>query len=82
MHMMMGPLHIEMATSSMIGDWLEGSGWIEMLTKSGMQTPGRAESLLSGNPKRSRYAHQVSCTVLNISLCLKYMRKLTQIKTL
>lgn len=65
--MMMGPLHIEMATINMIGDWLQSSGWVNIIIKSEMHTPGRADSLLSGkHPKRSRYAHQVSCSVLFI----------------
>jgi hypothetical protein len=34
---------------SAIGDWLEGSGWVELLTKSSINTPGRAESMLRGN---------------------------------
>ena len=47
--MMVGSLHIEMNFLSAIGDWLEGSGWVELLTKSSINTPGRAESMLRGN---------------------------------
>jgi hypothetical protein len=53
--MMMGPLHIEMAFAAAIGDWLESSGWVEIIIKSEINTPGRADSLLTGkHPKRSR----------------------------
>ena len=31
---MMGPLHIEMAFISAIGDWLEGSGWVDISNRS------------------------------------------------
>jgi hypothetical protein len=66
--MMMGSLHIEMNFLSAIGDWLEGSGWVELLTKSSINTPGRAESMLRGNQvKRSRYVHQVSCLLSTFS---------------
>ena len=62
---MMGPLHIEMAFLSTIGDWLEGSGWTELLEKSKINTTGRIESFLHGSKvKRSRYAHQVTLGAL------------------
>ena len=65
--MMMGPLHIEMAFLSLIGDWLESSGWVEALVKSSISTSGKADSFLKGNhPKRSRYAHQVTCASLSL----------------
>ena len=31
---MMGPLHIETAFISAIGDWLEGSGWVDICKRS------------------------------------------------
>ena len=37
--MMMGALHIEMAFLNTIGDWLEGSGWVEVLAKAEVNTP-------------------------------------------
>ena len=62
---MLGPLHIEMAFLSTIGDWLEGSGWTQALEKGNISTTGRFESFLSGKKvKRTRYAHQVSPAVL------------------
>ena len=54
--MMMGALHIEMAFLNAIGDWMEGSGWVEVVSKAEINSPGRAEAFLSGSHvKRSRY---------------------------
>ena len=55
---MMGPLHIEMAFISAIGDWLEGSGWVNIFIRLKINTVGRVESFLGGTSvKRSSYAH-------------------------
>ena len=57
----MGPLHIEMALLNAIGNWLEGSGWLEVFNKTKISTPGRVNSFLLGSlVKRSRYAHLIS----------------------
>ena len=57
---LMAPLHIEMAFISAIGDWLEGSGWVDTFKKSKINTAGENESFLSEvNIKQSRYVHQV-----------------------
>lgn len=54
---------------AVIGTWLEGSGWEEMVVKCGLTTSGRAEGLLkSDHIKRARYAHEVSLAALNILL--------------
>ena len=67
--MMMGALHIEMCLLSTIGDWLDGSGWVELLVKSNISTPGRIESMIQGKQvKRCRYVHQVSCAALYLKL--------------
>ena len=61
----MGALHIEMASFSMLGDWLKGSEWIQLLTLANVTTPDTAESFLSGSHvKRTRYAHQVTAVAL------------------
>ena len=61
----MGPLHIEMAFLSAIGNFLEGCGWTETLEKTNINTPGRVDSLLDGGKfKRSYYAHQISLAAL------------------
>ena len=70
----MGLLHIEMNILTAIGDWLEGSGWIDLLVKSSIKTPGRADRMLQGKQvKRSRYVHQVSCAALYLLLCDAYV---------
>ena len=64
---MLGGLHIEMAIATMIGKWLTGSGWTEMLMRAEFATSGRCDMLLRGsNVKRSRYAHEVTLAVLHI----------------
>ena len=65
----LGGLHIEMAFMSMIGDMLEGSGWVDALIKSGLGSPGVVESFLSSSShvKRTRYAHEVTaCTLYSL----------------
>jgi hypothetical protein len=48
-----------------IGDWLDGSGWVEILVKADINTPGRAESMLQGrHVKQCRYTHQVTYAAL------------------
>ena len=53
---------------SMIGDVLEGSGWVDALIKSGLGSPGVVESFLSSSHlKRTRYAHEVTaCTLYSL----------------
>ena len=73
--MMMGALHIEMCFLPTIGDWLDGSGWVELLVKSNTNTPGRAESMLQGQQvKRCRLVHQVTCAALFLVLSDTYQR--------
>ena len=64
----LGRLHIEIAFMSMIGDVLEGSGWVDALIKSGLGSPGVVESFLSSSHvKRTRYAHEVTaCTLYSL----------------
>ena len=65
---MMGPLHIEKNFIEAIGDWLEGSGWVEMYVYSKITTSGKPDGFLncSGKAgiKQARYAHQVTLAVL------------------
>ena len=66
---MMGELHIEMASLRMLGQWLDGSGWLQCLVESGVTTAGVAESCISAsNVKRTRYAHSVTAAALYICL--------------
>ena len=64
---MMGGLHIEMCILSMLGKWLTGSGWTEILVTADVCTSGRADSFLKAqHVKRSRYAHQITVAALHI----------------
>ena len=50
-----------MEVMSLIGNWLEGSGWVEIVQNSCISTPGRVEHFLTGKSiERTRYAHQVT----------------------
>ena len=42
---MLGGLHIEMATLNMLGKWLDGSGWSSALVEAGITTSGRVAAL-------------------------------------
>jgi hypothetical protein len=66
---MMGGLHIEMATLKMLGHWLNNSGWASALVQADITTSGKAEAMLKGSHvTRSCYAHQVSACALYILL--------------
>jgi len=41
---MFGGLHIEMAALKTIGDWLRGSGWVQVLVQADLALPGIADS--------------------------------------
>jgi len=64
---MLGGLHIEMATLNMLGKWLDGSGWSSALVEADITTCGRTAALLSSSHvKRFCYAHQVTVASLHI----------------
>ena len=64
---MMGGLHIEMASLKMVGHWLNNSGWDSALVQADVTTRGRADAILkAAHITRSRYAHQVSACALYI----------------
>jgi hypothetical protein len=63
----MGGLHIEMASLKALGSLLKGSGWVEAVTAAGITTPGTAEALLSASHvRRCRYLHEISASALHI----------------
>lgn len=43
---MLGRLHIEMALLSVMGNWLNGSGWVAIMATANDTTEGRAYALL------------------------------------
>ena len=62
-----GGLHIEMNILKVLGDWMKGSEWDELLVQADVTTTGRADAILKGSHvTRSRYAHQVTASVLHI----------------
>jgi hypothetical protein len=66
---MMGGLHIEMASFKMLRKWLSGSGWPEVMCNAAVATQGIAESFLSASHvTRTRRAHQVTAASLFILL--------------
>lgn len=70
---MMGGLHIEMASFKMLGKWLSGSGWPEVMCNAGVATQGVAESFLfASHVARTRRAHQVTAASLYILMDKAY----------
>ena len=64
---MMGGLHIEMASLKMVGHWLNNSGWDSALVQADITSRGRADAILkAAHITRSRYAHEVSACALYI----------------
>lgn len=62
-----------MSFISVIGTWLSGSGWNEVIVKAGISTPGKTLGILKGSHvKRCRYAHEVSLVAMNILLRKAY----------
>ena len=64
---MLGGLHTEMAALKMLGKWLTGSGWSDIICGAGVATQGVAESFLTASHvARTRRAHQVTAVSLHI----------------
>lgn len=62
---MFGGLHIEMAMWKTFGDYLDGSGWTDVLTQAGIASSGTADSFLKAlHVTRTRHAHQVTALAL------------------
>ncbi len=70
---MLGGLHIEMAALKMLGKWLNGSGWTEVMCNAGVATQGVADSFLSASHvTRTRRAHQITAASLYILMKKAY----------
>ena len=60
---MFGGLHIEMAALKTVGDWLQGSAWVQALVQA---FAGTADSFLrTSHVSRTRRAHQVTAAALS-----------------
>ena len=62
---MFGGLYVKMAALGTLGDWLQGSGWVEALVHAEITTAGTANSFLrAAHVARTRRAHQVTAAAL------------------
>ena len=60
-----GSLHIEMAALKTLGDWLQGSGWVQALVQAEITSAGTADSFLrASHASRTRRAYQVTAAAL------------------
>ena len=70
---MLGGLHIKMNAFKVLGDLLDGSGWIGALTQANTASSGSAGSYLKmSHVTRTRHAHQVTASSLYILLHKAY----------
>lgn len=70
---MLGRLHIEMDALKVLGKWLTGSGWSEMICNSGVASQGVADSFLTAkHVTRTRRAHQVTAACLYVLMRKSY----------
>ena len=67
---MMGGLHIEMAFWNTVGDYLEGSGWVSVLTQSGVALSGTAELFKRFSSHENENCSPSECTSFS-SYCKK-----------
>ena len=68
-----GPLHSEIFWEKVLGDWVQDSGWVEMLVDAEETSPGRADALVKdSHVTLTRYAHQVTALSLfnSSKICL------------
>ena len=71
--LLMGGLHTEMTGYKVLGHWLEGSGWVEVLQEAEVATPGIAESFIkASHVTRTRHAHHITACALYILLKKAY----------
>ena len=69
----LGGLHIEMSAFKLLGDWLEDSGWIDVIVQAKVASPGIANSFLKASHlTKTRHAHQVTASSLYILLRRSY----------
>ena len=64
---MFGGLHVEMAAFKVLGEWLDGSGWVNALIDADVATPGTAESFLKvSHLAKTRRAHEITAAALYV----------------
>ena len=70
---MLGGLQIEIASFKMLGKWVAGSGWSDVMCNAGVATQGIADSFLTASHvTRTRRAHQVTAASLHILMNTAY----------
>ena len=70
---MLGGLHIEMASFKMLGKWVAGSGWADVMCNAGVATQEVADSFLTASHvTRTRRAHQVTAASLYLLMHKAY----------
>lgn len=70
---MFGRLHIEMTAFKVLGKWLDGSGWTEILTNAEIASQGVVDSFITcSHVTRTRRAHQVTAASLYILQRIAY----------
>jgi hypothetical protein len=63
--MMFAPFHIEKAFLGVIGQYMDGCGWISVAVNAGLVTQGSAEAILKvSHVKKSRTAHEITAAAL------------------
>ena len=64
---MFGGLHIEIAAFKALGEFLDGSGWVNALVNADIANPGTAESFLKvSHLAKARRAHQITAAALYV----------------
>ena len=66
---MFGGLHIEMTVLKTLGDWLDGSGWVQALVQAEITTPIMASCVQPMLPARGELTkllrlHSISCSTM------------------
>ena len=78
---LMGPLHTEMITEKLLGDWLRDSGWTEAIINYGFVTSGKADGILKASHiTRARYCHEISAVALSVLCNEVYSSYVTECK--
>ena len=67
---MFGGLHIKMAALKTLGNWMDGSGWVQALVQAEIITRGTADSYVQpmsptqGELTKSLRPHSISCSTM------------------
>ena len=80
--LLLGGLHIELAAWKTCGDWLDGSGWTDMLVHANVTSVGSADSFLKASHiKRARQAHILTVAALSVLRHRAYEQYVATVET-